>query len=296
MDSESLVSSIQCEAETAQKLADLMVSTETMKRRKNLYDDMTYRCRGAKAKQTLQSYSPRPPRAAKWGLLFDSMVAKLRGQAVEEADENDCSSISTSSDCSSISSHSSYHWDEPNVDSVVYHTRCPSATDTASESQLNTSNVTHSSRPTSLACNNGEFWEENWVTPDTPDDEVLTNTTVEMCNVCRSGQESSQQHPYSINLCYKNHKCLQSLANSNVTQDGNANLDPQQLRDELKAVVVRRPELGVLCQLPEPPIRKTESSKWLLYSLLNVDDSNLCIDSLRSVQLIGVYPRMLTQH
>lgn len=257
---DSVVSSIKNEAETTQQIVDMMSSTETMRKRKNLYSDLTYRSRGAKAKRRLDSCSPSAPHAAQWGSLFDSMVARLRGQSDENYCNNDTECIR--SRCSSISADASYQWDELEVDHSALHDRCPSGI-TCTESQpklLGTASL-GTSRPTSLVKSSNEgFWEENWVTPSgSPEDDILDMTVTDMCNVCKSSRGTIEHSSYSINLCYKNHNCVPST-HKNESLDGNGNKSSGNTANQLSDVTVRRPELGVCSQLPEPPIRKTESS------------------------------------
>lgn len=80
-DESLLIDSLRMEAESTQQMVDMMSCTKTMRRRKELYNDLTYRRRGRQARQSLNSYSPQAPVHHNWGNIFDEMLAKLRGVA-----------------------------------------------------------------------------------------------------------------------------------------------------------------------------------------------------------------------
>lgn len=75
-----LIATIQNEAELAQRLVDMITSTKSMRRRKELCGDLTYRRRSQRAKQSLYSYAPRAPTTSNWGDIFDDMMDELRGR------------------------------------------------------------------------------------------------------------------------------------------------------------------------------------------------------------------------
>lgn len=101
MNEDVLIASIQNEVEMSQHMADMMASTKSMRRRKQATFDLTYRRRGAKAKQSLCSYTPAAPCQSNWGDIFDDMLNEIRdkGSSAQAAQSLRCSTCQQAVKC-----------------------------------------------------------------------------------------------------------------------------------------------------------------------------------------------------
>jgi len=281
-----LVATIQSEAETSQYIVDMLASTQTMRRRKQQYDEsqLTYRRRGLVARQSLYTSSPPAPKQSVWGEMFDKMLNKLKGIETGSESEGDGGGNPLPRDStenwSAGYSSTEYHLENHSGGAADYTWVSTIAVVSPSRSQLDnevnsepsalvsqevtsqevtsqevTSQEVTSQEVTSQAdkregltdpSDSAAYWEENW------NDESSTSSHVEYCEGCSGLKTPNSERNVIPTFCYKNQNC--------ASFDRSLKEQPSPL-DGLQSITFRRPDLLSL-KLPMSPIRKTDSSKY----------------------------------
>ncbi|KAF6029879.1 hypothetical protein EB796_011816 [Bugula neritina] len=262
---EVLVATIQSEAETSQYIVDMLASTQTMRRRKQQYDEsqLTYRRRGLVARQSLYTSSPPAPKQSVWGEMFDKMLNKLKGIETGSESEGDGGgnpyhvTLLRTADYTWVSTIAVVSPSRSQLDNEVNSE--PSAlvsqevTSQEVTSQEVTSQEVTSQEVTSQAdkregltdpSDSAAYWEENW------NDESSTSSHVEYCEGCSGLKTPNSERNVIPTFCYKNQNC--------ASFDRSLKEQPSPL-DGLQSITFRRPDLLSL-KLPMSPIRKTDSN------------------------------------
>ncbi|XP_067932824.1 uncharacterized protein [Watersipora subatra] len=295
LDEDMLIASIQNEAETSQQMVNEVASTKSMRRRMQAYDDMTYRRRSVKAKQSLSTYTPVAPCHSTWGDIFDDMISELRGRrnltSIDECEQcmkaGSRDSVYENDTASSLSRYGDERLSENIVDTLINspwlvssvsdYILCEKNEDPATKSLVKSATKQADKPRDAELDDDGKdlevvqpvveaetegFWEENWT-----DRHALCEhegkSTLSSCEGC----EYVAQKTNSVvkpTICYMNQKCPSfdpslpsGLAVPEQSNGTSSHINHQ--KDSLQGITLHRPDLASFT-LPQSPIRKTESN------------------------------------